>query len=132
MKRAANALVGDCLIFKLLTVHLEAADHSLADAVQSQNKDAIRVLLSRKVDVNGTQGDGTTALHWAAHQNDLETATLLIRAGSNVNAVTDLGVTPLYAASFIGSGAMVQKLLSAGANPNLVPVTGVSPLMAAA
>ena len=39
--------------------------------------------------------DGTTALLWAAHWNDLDTADLLIRAGADVNAANDLRMTPL-------------------------------------
>ena len=32
----------------------------------------------QRVDVNAPQIDGTTALHWAAYQDDLETAELLV------------------------------------------------------
>ena len=43
---------------------------------------AVHRLLARKADVNAPQADGTTALHWAARWDDLETAGLLIRAGA--------------------------------------------------
>ena len=107
-------------------------DLRLVDAVKSQDRDAARALLERQVDVTAAQGGGTTALHWAAHWNDLETADQLITAGANVNAETNLGVTPLYLASEIGSAAMTKTLLEAGANPNVAAGTGVSPLMLAA
>jgi uncharacterized protein len=87
--------------------------------------------LKQRADVNVRQADGATALHWAAHWNDLGTADLLIRAGARVNSATDLGVTPLYLAAEIGSGTMVEKLLAAGADANALPATGVSPLMVA-
>ena len=52
-----------------------------------------------KNDVNATQPDGTTALHWAVRQDDLETAQMLISAGARVTAATRYGVTPLYLAA---------------------------------
>jgi ankyrin repeat protein len=107
-------------------------DLRLVDAVKRQDKDAVRTLLQSQLDVNATQGGGATALHWAAHWDDLETANRLLTAGANVNAFTDLGVTPLYLASEIGSASMAETLLAAGANPNLTAETGVSPLMLAA
>ena len=78
------------------------------------------------------EGDGTTALHWASYEDDLERATRLIEAGASVNAANDLGVTPLWTAAENGSVAMVRRLLAAGADPNLTLLAGESPLMVAA
>ena len=72
-----------------------AQDQRLVEAVERQDRDAVRTLLAQSVDVDAPQPDGATALHWAAHWNDLDTATLLIAAGANVNAMNELGVTPL-------------------------------------
>jgi len=108
-----------------------ANDLQLLEAVRNQNREAVRALLKQQVDVNAPQGDGATALHWAAHRDDLETADLLIRAGAKVNAATDLGVTPIALACANGSAAMVEKLLAAGANPNAV-ASGEPALMTAA
>jgi len=102
------------------------------DAVKSGDKDALRVLLGKKVDVNAAEADGATALHWASYRDDLESADLLLRAGANVNAANDLGVTPLWTASQNGSAAMVRRLLDAGANPNLALLAGETPVMVAA
>ena len=82
--------------------------------------------------MDARRGDGATALHWAAHLNDLETADLLIRAGAAVDATNDLGVTPLWVATTGGSAAMVSKLLEARADPDIAPDTGGTPLMIAA
>ncbi|MBI3471384.1 MAG: ankyrin repeat domain-containing protein, partial [Candidatus Solibacter usitatus] len=78
------------------------------------------------------QADGTTALHWAAHQEDLETAELLVRAGANVKAANRYGVTPLSLACTNGNGAMVDLLLKAGADPNTSLPGGETALMTAA
>src|SRR5687767_6526919 len=67
----------------------------LADAVQKQNKAAAQALVRDKANVNAPQADGATALHWAAHWDDLQTADLLIAAGANVNAKNDYSATPL-------------------------------------
>jgi ankyrin repeat protein len=82
--------------------------------------------------VDAPQPDGATALHWAAHWDDTDTADLLIRAGANVNAVNEFGVAPLLLACMNGNAAMVERLLKAGANPNAVFSTGESALMTAA
>src|SRR5690242_19463615 len=92
------------------------ADLRLVEAIKQLNKPAIRALLKQRVDVNAAEGDGATALHWAAYGDDLETVELLIRAGARVNAANDLGVTPLALASANGNTTIVDKLLLAGAN----------------
>ena len=109
-----------------------AADVELVQAVKNGDATAVRALLEHDADVNARQGDGATALHWAAHLNDLDAADLLIRAGAAVDATNDLGVTPLWVATTAGNVAMVAKLLAARGDPNIAPDTGGTPLMIAA
>src|ERR1043166_6584150 len=78
------------------------------------------------------QGDGSTPLHRASYDADLQRADALIRAGANVNAANDLGVTPLWLAAQNGSEKMVARLLAAGANPNAALIAGETPVMVAA
>jgi len=104
----------------------------LVQAARAGDRDALRSLLQKKVDVNLAEGDGATALLWASYRNDTESADLLIQAGAKVNAANDLGATPLWAASQNGSAAMVRKLLAAGADPNLALQAGETPVMVAA
>ena len=78
------------------------------------------------------QVDGATALHWAAHWNDLQIATLLIRAGADVNATDDHGVTPLSLACLNANAAMVDGLLKAGARADSALASGETALMTAA
>lgn len=113
------------------TLGARTADVQLIHAVKDGNTSAVHELLERDADVNARQGDGATALHWAAYRNDLESAELLIRAGAVVNATNDLGVTPLWVAATAGSAAMIAKLLHEGGDPNLAPATGGTPLMIA-
>ena len=118
------------LTFALAGIALVA--HPLIDAAKRSDKDAIRSLIQKKTDVNVSEGDGATALHWAAYRDDLESADLLLKAGAKVNAANDLGATPLWAASQNGSASMVKRLLDAGANPNLALLAGETPVMVAA
>jgi ankyrin repeat protein len=109
-----------------------AQESSLLLAAKDGNREIVRALLQKHVDVNGAAADGTTPLHWASFRDDFETADLLIGAGAKVNAATDLGVTPLWNASQNGSEALVRRLLQAGANPNAALLAGETPMMVAA
>ena len=109
-----------------------AADQPLADAARRADWSVVRALVEQGADVTTRQGDGATALHWAAYWDEVELAGLLIDAGADVNAANDLGVTPLWAAAENGSAAMTQGLLEAGADPNLPLLSGETPLMTAA
>src|ERR1700704_712632 len=82
-----------------------------AAAAEKSNRPAIRDLLKQHADVNAAQIDGMTALHWAAWQDDQETAELLVRAGADVKAANRYGVTPLSLACTNGNGAMVALFL---------------------
>jgi uncharacterized protein len=104
----------------------------LVDAAKKGDREAVRALLKQAgSNVNATEADGTTALHWASYRDDLETADLLIRSGAKVNTANDLGATPLWAACENGSEAMTRRLLSAGANPNAKLLSGETVLMLA-
>ena len=83
-----------------------------------QDRARIGQLLAQKTDPNAPQADGATALHWAAHWGDLETAIRLLAAGANPSAANRDGATPMFLASENGDSAMIQKLLAAGADVN--------------
>lgn len=107
------------------------SDLRLVEAAKNKDQAAVRSLLRQRVDVNAAQADGATALAWAVHWDDLETAELLIRARANVNAANEYGATPLSLACANGNAAMVEKLLKAGANPNASLLSGETALMTA-
>jgi ankyrin repeat protein len=108
-------------------------DSRLADAAERGDRQKVAALIQEKADVNGTQGEGTTALHWAAQRDDVETARLLIAAGANVKAQTEQGaITPLFMACTNGNAAMIELLVKAGADVNAPKTNGTTPLMLAA
>jgi ankyrin repeat protein len=127
----ANA-VGAVLVAALFwTV---APDSPVADAAERGDVEAVRALVKQGADVNAAQGDGMTALHWAAVNGNAEMAEVLVAAGASTAASTRLGrYTPLHLASERGNAAVVSALLAAGANPNAETSTGaVTPLLFAA
>jgi ankyrin repeat protein len=117
----------------LTAASLFAVDRpEVADAAMKGNHGLVRTLLQQKADVNVTQVDGATALHWAIYRNDLEMAQLLIKAGAKVEARNREGITPLYMASLYGSPDLISTLLNAGADAKQQGPNGETMLMLAA
>ena len=122
-----------------LTVVLGAAtspvaDSPVADAAMEGDIATVRALLADGADVNAAQGDGMTALHWAAERGDDGLAEMLLYAGAVVDPVTRIGgYTPLHIAARTGSDAVALLLLGAGADAAApAPGTGTTPLHLAA
>src|SRR5690606_23166298 len=115
-----------------LALPLRAAEPSLADAVEAEDRERIRALLEAKADVNAPQPDGMTALHWAVFRDDLELTAKLFACGADANATNRYGVSPLAIACENGSGAIVEALLERGADPHARLRGGETMLMVAA
>lgn len=106
---------------------------SLPDAASKGDLATVRALIAARTNVNAAQGDGMTALHWAAERGDLPMATVLLKAGAKVTPVTRNGAyTPLHIAARAGNGAVVKALLAAGADPKVLTATGATALHLAA
>ena len=84
MRGTAKRWISWVLVLTPLVGVAVASDLRLVEAVKNHKKDAVAELLRQRADMNSTQGDGSTALHWAAHWDEIDTADLLIRAGANV------------------------------------------------
>src|SRR5262249_1547413 len=110
-----------------------AEDARVANAAMKGDKDSVRSLLKQAADVNAAQGDGMTALHWAALNDDSELAQMLLYAGANVRAPTRIGgYTPLFMAAKSGASSVLDVLLKAGSDPKAKGIDGLTPLMMAA
>lgn len=106
---------------------------SVADAAMRGDGAAVRALLATGADVNVAQGDGMTALHWAANRGDSSLAVVLLRAKAQLTATTRVGgYTPLHVASQSGATGVVRALLAAKADVRAVTSNGVSSLHLAA
>ena len=119
------------VLLAALSLGATGGDVRLAEAVRNGDTAAVTSLLTQDIDVNAPLPDGTTALHWAVHRDDLRTADLLIRAGADANAFNLYGATPLLLACTNASAPMIEKLLRADADPN-ASSTGEPPIMTAA
>jgi uncharacterized protein len=108
------------------------AEAALAGAVQRNDRAAIRPLLEKKIGINATQPDGTTALHWATYHDDLDLVTRLLAAGADVRATNRYSVTPLSIAVQNGNATIIAKCLDAGADANASLTGGETMLMTAA
>jgi ankyrin repeat protein len=110
-----------------------SGDTRVADAAMKNDLEGVRALLKQAADANSSQGDGMTALHWAALNGNAEMAQLLIYAGATVKATTRIaGYTPLYLAAQYGNAKVIDVLLKAGADAKAPALGGITPLMMAA
>ena len=105
----------------LLVGLLVAGDLRLIDAVKQNDAATVRSLIAQRVDVNATETDGSTALHWAAQRDNLEIAGLLISAGANAKAANRYNVTPLFLAATNGNAAIIERLTLAGRSTHFCP-----------
>jgi ankyrin repeat protein len=122
-------VVGSLFVSSLLC----ATDARLSEAAMNGDKAAVKTLLQQHADIDGAQGDGTTALHWAAFNDDLDLAKTLVAVGANVRATTRLGaISPLFMACTNGNAAMIEVLVKAGADVNSAKANGTTALMLAA
>src|SRR5580698_4798443 len=104
----------------------------LAAAEAGDHATAIRLATVKGANVNTTGADGSTAIMYAAANNDLELVRALIKAGANVKLSNQLGTSAITEAAIIGSAPIIDALLKAGADPNFRTTDGETPLMAAA
>ena len=103
------------------------------DAAKRGDLETLKAELRSGADVNAAQGDGFTALHWAAKTGNREVAEVLIAAGADVRATTRLGShMPLHVAAAAGKAGVAEALLEAGAPAGAMTSTGAQPLHLAA
>src|SRR5258707_11970930 len=81
------------VILAFLSAH--ATQSAIADAAEKKDWNGVLAQLKAKADVNSPQADGTTALHWAVHHDDIATTKALLAAGANASATNNYGVPPL-------------------------------------
>ena len=109
-----------------------AVDLPLIDALRAGDAGRARALIADGVDVNGRDGDGTTALHWAALHDDVDMGRALIAAGARAEAANRFDATPLALAAENGSAAFIELLLDAGADPDAATPEGETALLTVA
>jgi ankyrin repeat protein len=124
--------VKTCLVAALVilaSVDAGATDTSIVSAAQARDARQVRTLISQGDDVNVAGEDGTTALHWAVHNDDAALVNALIAAKAGVRTVNDFGATPMSEAAVTGDVAVITALLKAGADPDSPNAQGQTALM---
>jgi ankyrin repeat protein len=103
------------------------AEAPVADAAERGDVESVRELLRSGADVNAAQGDGMSALHWAARTDSPELVDVLLYAGANTESTTRLGgYTPVHLAARAGSADALDRLLAGGAKADARTTTGVA------
>ena len=98
--------------------NLSFAQPSLIDLIRDgRHVDAMTAIASG-VDVNASEPDGSTALHWASYTVDQELVRALLDAGARADITNNYGSSPLSEAVKLGNVDLVETLLGAGANPD--------------
>ena len=120
----------------ILSSAIAAAEDPLADFVGAARRGdghAVHKRIERDPGaVRLMDGDGLTALHWAAARGHWRIVAELVAAGAPVNAVADDGAIPLHEVCHHDRPDMVALLLEAGADPGRPDLMGWTPLHVAA
>ncbi len=132
-KRQQALLLGAFVCAALAAGQPLLADDAAAERLLQQAAPAtLQALLASGTDPNTRLRDGSTALHWAALQDQPAAVDLLLQAGADPVALNRNGISPLFLAVQNGSAEVVARLLAAGADPNTLAESGETILMTAA
>ncbi|MGH8150990.1 MAG: ankyrin repeat domain-containing protein [Steroidobacteraceae bacterium] len=101
----------------------------LVAAARDQQATLALSLIEKGADVNATAPDGTSALMWAIHYDEVPLVNRLIKAHANVRAANAYGATPMYEAAIFGDTAVIKKLVHAGAPADWANAQGETALM---
>ena len=108
------------LLIPFLMTKAHALESPVADAAENGDIALTKQLLKEGAEVNEAQGDGMTALHWAAEKGNSKLVDILIYAGANPMAGTRIGqYKPLHLAAKKGNTDIINILLETGIDPNI-------------
>ena len=124
--------VGASLVIALAVATSVHAQSALADKIQAGDRKGALALIASGANVNATQPDGSTPLHWAVYRVDRELVTALLRRGAKADVVNKYGASALTEATRVANIELAGMLLEAGASANVTNGDGQTPLMLAA
>ena len=101
-------------LFAPLAQAIETVPPLVQAARDNDTEKAFRLLkATRKGDLPAA-ADGTTALHWAVHNDNLPLVERLLAKRAPVNARSDYGATPMSEAAILGNPGMIRDCWTRG------------------
>ena len=97
-------------------------------AVERNNSQELRAVLSKFDFRNGQNIEGDTVLMYAIEYQNLDIARILLAKGANVNAVNNRKRTALHYAATLGDMEAIKLLLTMGADMTLTDDRGKTPV----
>lgn len=85
--------------------------------------------IAENLDVDEQAPDGSTALHWAVYEGDVQQVRELIRSRADVNHSNNYGANAMQLAAEVANVEMLEVLLDAGADPDSPNPEGQTALM---
>jgi ankyrin repeat protein len=73
------------------------------DAISTGNLDEVKSLLSRGVEINSTDDNGESPLHWSVATDDVKIMGVLLASGAKLDIADPNGDTALHSACVSGS-----------------------------
>ena len=131
MFRPAGMTAACIAVLTTLGAHAVESDPALIEALRVGNAGAVIELLEGGADVNATQADGTSALHWGVRSANGGVIAALLAAGADPNAANRYGMTAMHLAAINGDANALRALLDAGADVNATLPEGESVLLTA-
>lgn len=105
------------------------ATPALVNAAESQQPTLALSLIDHGANVNAAAPDGTTALMWAIHYDEVPVIERLIKAHADVRAVNDYGASAMSEAAKFADTTVIRALVKAGADVESPNAEGQTALM---
>jgi ankyrin repeat protein len=131
-KRYKSAIAAACVFCAAALNCFAESDSTLADRIEAGDRKAALEMIQQNAQVNSSQPDGSTPLHWAVYRVDEELVKALLARGAKADIVNTYGSSPLAEAVRVANINLVRMLLDAGADANRTNEDGETPLMLAA
>jgi uncharacterized protein len=105
---------------------------NIAFAAQNNDVERVQDLLTKGTNPNTVDGDGRTALIYAATAGNAPVAKLVLDAGAKTTLLDKSGNSALHYAAERGNVEVLRLMLDAKAPPDLLNKQGATPLLIAA
>ncbi|XP_058805875.1 serine/threonine-protein phosphatase 6 regulatory ankyrin repeat subunit A-like [Phymastichus coffea] len=112
----------------LLTSRDKSGRMQILKIFQHGNGSAIKIVLRSNIDLNATDSDRNTVIHYTASNAKADIWPMLIKRDFNPNIQNCYGITPLHFVAFKHDLRAIKLLFEKGANVNNSCVNGVPPL----